>query len=414
MEYIKQPLNKQFEAHIYKTPNSSNFISDWEQVTGNANLFMQVPYMKALEKSKLEAMDYRYVLIYKQKQVVAAVYFQVLALSLNHFEKLMKFNNSDGDERHCVNELVLCVLKQRTSKRPFYMLICGNLLESGENAFAYTSEISNNEAAKLLYSTIRQMVKVTKHEFKTAAILVKDFYRTTRQFDETLCSNKFHAIQVEPNMLMPLEPGWHTFNDYLDALSTKYRTRAKRIFKKGELLERRLFTASDIKANTAAITDFYNAIHTKDKFNLTTIDTAYFISMKETFGDKFIFEGYYITGKLIGFRSAFICGVTMEAHYIGFDMADNKQYEVYQNMLYDFVKTGIEARVSRIAFGRTASEIKTNIGAVAHELTCYIKHTNRLINTFLSSVTKTIKPTDFVARNPFKKINEDIPSFATE
>ncbi len=36
------------------------------------------------------------------------------------------------------------------------------------------------------------------------------------------------VVPAEPFMVLPVRPEWETFEDYLDAMSTKYRTRAKK------------------------------------------------------------------------------------------------------------------------------------------------------------------------------------------
>jgi hypothetical protein len=71
-------------------------------------------------------------------------------------------------------------------------------------------------------------------------------------------------------------------------------------------------------------------------------------------------------------------------------------------MLLDFVKFAIEKEKYSIHFGRTATEIKTTIGAEPIPLHAYLKMSNRLMNASLPYFLKRIKPAEYVARNPFK------------
>ena len=73
-------------------------------------------------------------------------------------------------------------------------------------------------------------------------------------------------------------------------------------------------------------------------------------------------------------------------------------------MLYDYVTLGIERQVKEINFGRTAGEIKSTLGAVPQELTCYIRHKKSVANFLFKPFLKKVKPTVFEQRFPFKKL----------
>ena len=58
---------------------------------------------------------------------------------------------------------------------------------------------------------------------------------------------------------------------------------------------------------------------------------------------------------------------------------------------------------SKINLGRTASEIKTTVGAKAHELLCYIKPQNAVSKLILKPFMQFLQPTEWIPRNPFKE-----------
>jgi len=72
-------------------------------------------------------------------------------------------------------------------------------------------------------------------------------------------------------------------------------------------------------------------------------------------------------------------------------------------MLYDYVKIGIERKLGFINFGRTAGEIKSTLGAVPEELTCYVRHKKSVANFLFKPFIRKIKPSVFEQRFPFKK-----------
>jgi hypothetical protein len=197
---------------------------------------------------------------------------------------------------------------------------------------------------------------------------------------------------------------WDAFDEYLGAMSKKYRHRAKAIIKKGEVLERRTFSVKDIRANEKQINDLYKNVHLKAKFRMATVPAHYFEEMKKELKEQFIFTAYYSEHELIGFRTSFILDKALEAHFIGINYDLNKQYELYQNMLYDYVKETIAYGKEQLFLGRTASEIKSTVGAEAVALRCYIRHHNPLSNRIIKPFVDYLKPAEWIPRNPFKEI----------
>ena len=138
---------------------------------------------------------------------------------------------------------------------------------------------------------------------------------------------------------------------------------------------------------------------------MASLTSSYFAEMKQALGDKFSFVGYFQNEKLIGFKTTFILEHETEAHFIGLDYSVNKELDLYQNILYDYVKEAIENSSKKLLLGRTASEIKSTVGAEALELTCYIRHRNPLSNRIIKPFVDYLKPSAWIPRNPFKEIS---------
>jgi hypothetical protein len=97
----------------------------------------------------------------------------------------------------------------------------------------------------------------------------------------------------------------------------------------------------------------------------------------------------------------------LDAHFVGIDYLLNKEYAIYQRMLYDYIKIAIKKRIKVLNFGRTASEIKSSIGAVPQDLTMYIRHKKSIKNRILRLFLQKIEPTPFHQKFPFKKVTEN-------
>ena len=92
----------------------------------------------------------------------------------------------------------------------------------------------------------------------------------------------------------------------------------------------------------------------------------------------------------------------LDAHFIGIDYSKNKEFGVYTRILNDYVRLGIETKAKQINLGRTASEIKSTLGAKPETLTCYFKHRRKLTNAFIKPFVKNVTIKTFKQHQPFK------------
>ena len=114
--------------------------------------------------------------------------------------------------------------------------------------------------------------------------------------------------------------------------------------------------------------------------------------------------GYFLQGKLVGFYTLLDNGDALDANFLGYEKSLNYDKQLYLNMLLDMVRTAIEKRVQHLVFARTASEIKSSVGAEAKQMYLYLKHKNPIINRILPYTLPFLRPKDpFTPRNPFKE-----------
>lgn len=377
----------------------------WNEVVEHGSEFLTLPYLTALENAHPSNMRFHYSIIYKGKKSAALAYFQVIDFSSDSFGSLLDSENEEFTclitgylKKHITNHL-----RRGVDHFNMRLLICGNAFISGEHGFACSPEVDRIEAFDALADVIFRISRAEKLRGKIAAVLVKDFYTETRSSADELAQFKYHNFLVEPNMVVDIQ--WNTFEEYLNAMSKKYRNRAKSIIKKGAELERVSFSEKEIMENEARILELYNNVHLKAKFRMASLSVPYFAELKRTLADTFSFVGYYHKGELVGFRTSFFLKKAVEAHFIGLDYEVNKELELYQNILYDYLKEAFRAGSSKLYLGRTASEIKSTVGAEAHELICYVRHRNPLSNRIIRPFIEYLKPTEWVPRNPFKEIS---------
>ena len=88
---------------------------------------------------------------------------------------------------------------------------------------------------------------------------------------------------------------------------------------------------------------------------------------------------------------------------MGLDYDFNKEYSIYQRMLYDFVDLSIKIKAPELRLGRTAELIKSSIGAEPVDMKLYVRHINTISNKLLTTFISSISPKEFELRLPFNK-----------
>lgn len=395
-----------FSFAVYDSVSMIN-AEHWNSLVNYGSEFLQLNYLQVVEKVPPDNMRFHYSIIYDASQPVAIAYFQVIDFSAESFGSMLE---QEPEEFQCmitnyIKKHITNHLLRSADKINMRLLICGNAFISGEHGFAIAPQLDKTLAFDALADVIYRISRAEKLRGKIAAVLVKDFYADTLHYSKELEEFKYHDFLVEPNMMVDIN--WKTFDEYLNSMSKKYRHRAKGIVKKGLAMERRAFSADDINANAIEIEQLYNNVHLKAKFRMASLSAPYFAEMKRALNSSFNFIAYYYHQKLVGFRTTYILKEDIEAHFIGLDYEVNKEMEIYQNILYDYVKEGIAQNAKQLYLGRTASEIKSTVGAKAYELKCYIRHRNPLSNRIIKPFVDYLKPTEWIPRSPFKEEKEE-------
>ena len=219
------------------------------------------------------------------------------------------------------------------------VLFCGNVFLSGEYGTFLKDGEDKIETFKAIADGVKHLSKITK---KLSAIFVKDFEKESLYITNHLKSYNYTAMHVEPNMIITLKPEWHSFDDYINTLKSKYRVKANRADTKSKSLKAQFFTVEDIQTHEKQLQELYqNTINNAD-FNAQILNLDTYIHLKKAYHEKFIVKGYFLDGKLVGFLSAMQNETHLDAHFIGIDYSNNKEFAIYPRILNDYVKLGIE------------------------------------------------------------------------
>ena len=284
------------------------------------------------------------------------------------------------------------------------ILVMGNNMLSGQNAFAVSATASIPDVLQCLSSAADAL----KANFKTKGIDIhittfKDFQSTEIEDFKIPAFKEDLRFSVQPNMVLALSNKWKTEQDYVNAMSKKYRTQFKRSRTKAMGIEKRELGLEEIKEQEDKLQELYLHVASNAPFNTFYLPKQHFSVLKEKLLSDFMLVGYFLDEQLIGFKTMIRNGEVLDTYFLGYDDSIQKEKMLYLNMLYDMTSHAIHNGFSKIIFGRTALEIKSSIGARPEEMVGLMKHSNKLINRFLPFFFNYLEPkTVWQERNPFQ------------
>jgi predicted N-acyltransferase len=365
----------------------------WDVLGCKKNSYFHPNFLKSLEKNHPKIIFSYIVLVDNQKQATAFASIKIIDFYVNSIKKDFPFLRHIGRN-----------LRVFPAKKPLKLLICGNTFVSGEHGIFIKEEENKKAIIKELAESINHFVNSNKKLKKQIdAFLLKDYAKESLSITNELKKFNYHAFSVEPNMKLKLQENWHTFDDYLAAIKTKFRVKARKAFALSASLRIEEVTLENMAQKLPKMTTLYEKVASNAGFNLVDFNLETYKDLKEKLGENYILKTYWLDAEIVGFISGIINNDSLDAHFVGIDYQLNKSHAIYQRMLYTYIEIGIEKRLKTINFGRTASEIKSSVGAVPQDLTMYLRHKKTIKNRILKLFLQRVQPTAFQQKFPFKK-----------
>jgi len=367
----------------------------WEGLQCAKNIYFNPAFLKAVEKNHPEIVFSYVVLIDKNSNPIAFATIQIVNFHIddikNDLELLIRKLKNIGRKLHIL-----------PNKKPLKILISGNTFVSGEHGIFIKKNQNKKIIIKELAKAILHFVNANK-KLKIDAFLLKDFRNKSLFISNELRDYNYHPFSVEQNMMLKLDENWHVFEDYLASMKTKFRVKARKAFLRSTNIKIENVTPENIDIQLPKMTALYKKVVDNADFNLGNFNLNSFKDLKKNLGNNYILKTYWLEDNIVGFISGVINQKSLDAHFVGINYELNKEHAIYQRMLYDYIEIGIEKKLNRINFGRTASEIKSSVGAVPQDLTMYIRHKKSITNKILKLFLQRIQPTPFQQKFPFKK-----------
>ncbi|TVZ52776.1 peptidogalycan biosysnthesis protein [Dokdonia sp. Hel_I_53] len=348
------------------------------------SFYFSKDFLDAFE-SQNKDITYNYLLFSKNNQPIAIAITQKLDIALNPAVKQIQYPLK-----------LIASIRSLFIAKEFSTTICGNIFLSG-NYGVFCKE--QKDLKNIIYILCNRLL--TGKKKKTNLFFFKDFDDTQNTAARVSERFNFTAFDVEPNMVIDVQ--WQSFDSYKNRLKSKYRVKLNKADASSNSLEVKTLDAHEIRYHMPRLQELYENVTRKATFNILNLNLETYALLKERFRESILFNIYKKENLIVGFSTAFHYKETLDAHFVGLDYRYNKKYAIYPRMLNDYVRLGINLRVKKINLGRTASEIKSTLGATPDYLKCYVKHKRTVPNLLFKPLLKQLKMKAFKQHSPIKE-----------
>jgi len=300
--------------YTYQIVSESKYLpNDWDSIA-QANIFLSTKYLQVLESAAPANMKCQYIGIFNQEELIGIALAQFIDLS--HLE-------SYGERDKKLKTWVRNYLFSQFSSK---LLFIGNNMLSGQNAFL----VKNDALIPEVLKTLKNAVAELNQNFKIHLTSFKDFMPSDLPNFDQAVFKKDLKFTSQPNMIFEINPLWIEEEDYVKALTKKYRDQYKRSRNKALGIEKKKLTLDEIEDQQEIIYDLYLHVAENAPFNTFYLPKNHFYELKEKLKDDFMLYGYFIDGKLIGFNTLIKNGKSLDTYFLGYDEKIQKEFERFK------------------------------------------------------------------------------------
>lgn len=329
-----------------------NTAADLQKAAGRPSFLsddLRYEQLEAAERS-LPDVGHRYVVVYRNGNPIMIAVFQLYTLTARSFN-LHK-------DRSFVRHILAMFLNLRRAR----VLIAGNALRTDSTCFCYDhTQVSNKEA----YETLATIAEQIGEKEDASAIILTGMGKAGTEAAKALSGMGFIMPWEDNVMEMNIDSSWQSFEDYVESLTRKYRSRANKIVAAAASIEVVQMSTEMVRRYRSDIEKLFRNVIEKQEFVLTASGASYIAALKELYDENFEVTGFFDGKKLVAFSSAFVGNDDYEVFYVGFDNDANNTHQLYFNILFRSLERSVLLRKKILKLGRTSFDAKASLGARA-------------------------------------------------
>ncbi len=359
--------------------------NNWESMCPDDS-FLSLTFKLAFEKHhKINIKHLYYVADDKDNKAIG--YAQVFNIRSNRIRDYQRKNKVKGS-------LISLILKLLNLK----VVALGNGLLTNISNFSAVKLSNNIDFFNSLLLHIQKDLNADKF------IIPDHFFKELKIETPNNVFPELIKVVVDHDMHLEISKSWNTFEDYIKVLKKKYRSRLKSVMKKSAAVEIKVLTQAELLNHAEKMQELFENVNQKSAFGISHFNTSIYADLTGSDNPKCQVFAYFLSNEMIAFSSELKDDDNLYSYFIGLDYRYNKSHRLYERILNETIKSAINSKKSKVIFGRTAAEFKSNVGAqpIHSEIFVYLK--SPILRRLLRPVLESIQPNNWVQRNPFKEI----------
>lgn len=359
----------------------------WEIGLEKDDFYMNYHFLSITENTTLGIDSYYYIMMYLDGVKIAN--FVLFSIELDFYN--LVGNSMKG----------LIAKFRKINKKAFFIktIFCGLPISTVDNSI----RIFNKQYTKELLELLDQITKELVKKENSKIVFYKDFCDGEIKWTEYLKEKSNILISGLPSNNLMIT--WDTFDEYVNSLNKKYRNPLKKVLKKKEELDIKVFEECQAIFNDR-FNELYNQVNGASEFQLEKLTLDFF---RETLNNKNLSTKLVTIEKdniLLGHVTIVEKENSLIPLFLGYDKTLNKEYDIYFNLVYKILEIGIQEKKKVIKFGQTADYFKQKMGCNTTNVWWYIYIKSPLLRPFTKYLfSKMFPPIENYKFELFKKIN---------
>ncbi len=383
----------------------------WDTLTQNQSVWMRRDVLRVIEQAGPANITPRYAMVFRDGNAVAAVAAQIVQVTGQQLPPVAdrKAKNAAKPKRSLLKKLLKPAHKIAAKKFNQRMLVAGNLLCWGFHGIAFAEDGEDTDLQEIwtaIGEALYRMRRAERLTGQTNLVMVKDF-TPVQSGMESLHRLSYRPLETEPDMVLTIQSHWKTYEDYLAALDSKYRSNIKSQLKKlaagGVVIE----SLRDVSAHGERLHQLYCEVQQNAALKLVTVPETYLPTLATALGADFRCHVARRGEEIVGFVTTVRDGTTAIAYYIGFDReVASTGLPIYLRLLHATIADAIAWGCTRLSLGRTALEPKAALGAKPEALSVWLRHRVPAMNWVIRGLLNSVPHDEPPDRSPFKTVTE--------
>jgi len=273
----------------------------------------------------------------------------------------------------------------------FKVLFCGLPFPSAETHF----KIADNVEAKPIMSLITKIMHELAHQQKASLIVFKELCDNQRS-QLTNIFTELNYIQGDIVPTYQLEGSFTGFDDYQNALRSKYRWQMQQNIKKFTTSGLTIRQETDPKIIEQLFTDevyqLYLNVWEKANEKLECFPKEFFGQLGYAMPNETRLTLIYQEDVVVAFAIGLLHNKCYKNLYCGIDYDVNLKTDCYFNLFYAELGSAFAEGATKIQMGQTSDHFKSRLGAQPHKRYFFVKNSNKLVNNVLKIFRQLIFP----------------------